>query len=115
LGITGQRALGQVAVADFAAAGGAEAAHFADAVGREVVVQDEALLVRAAGDGVQVLGVIGGAEGDRGQGLGFAAVEEGGAVDAGQESDLGGQGADFVEAAAADAALVALSTLVRTV
>ena len=90
-------------MADLAAAGGAQAADLTRAVGREVVVEDELFLLGAAGHGVEVLGVLAGAEGDGGQVLRLAAVEDGRAVDAGEDADLGGEGADLVLGAAVDA------------
>jgi hypothetical protein len=69
-------ALGQGAVADFATAGTHDAAGFADGEIREVVVEQELLLAGTAGVGVEFLDVLGGAEGDQGEGLGFAAREE---------------------------------------
>ena len=49
---------------------------------------------------VQLLRVAGGAQGDGGQHLGLAAGKEAGAMGAGQDADLGGQGPDLVDAAA---------------
>src|SRR5581483_6746303 len=66
-------ALRKGAVAYFAAPGAADATGFADGIIGEVVVQDEFLLRVTAGVGIELLGVLGGAEGDEGQGLGFAA------------------------------------------
>ena len=109
VGIGGQRehrfdgAFGQRAVADFAAAGAADAAGFADGVVGEVVVEDEFLGGFAAGVGVEFLGVFGGAEGDEGDGLGFAAGEDGRAMRARAECRLRRDGADVVEAAAIQA------------
>ena len=99
-------ALGERAVADFAAAGAADAAGFADGEVREVVVQDEFLLVLAAGVGVEFLRVVAGAEGGEGDGLGFAAGEERRAVGARQDADFAGDRADDVEAAAVEALAV---------
>ena len=72
-----QRALGEGAVPDLAAAGAADHLHLARGVGREVVVQHERL-GRLAGhvDAVDPLLVVGGAEGDRDQGLGLAPGEQ---------------------------------------
>ena len=67
------RAFGERAVADFAAAGTADAAGFADGEIREVVVQDEFLLVLAAGVGIEFLRVVAGAERGERDGLRFAA------------------------------------------
>src|SRR5690606_9707732 len=70
-----QRALGQAAVADFAALGDAEAAGLAGAERREVVVQQEALAV-FAGDRVNDLLVAAGAERGHDQGLRLATGEQ---------------------------------------
>ena len=72
----GQRALGQGAVADFAAAGAAHEADFADAERREVVVQHEALAGLARLQQFDALLVVLGAERDRHQRLRFAAGEQ---------------------------------------
>ena len=87
-------ALGERAVADFAAVRAADAAGFTDGEGREVVVQDEALAGLAAGVGVEVLGFVGGRERGEGEGLGFAAGEEGGAVGAREQADFAAERAD---------------------
>ena len=55
------RAPGKLAVADFAALGAAEAAGLADRVGREVIVEQEMLLVGSL-QGVDPLLVLAGAE-----------------------------------------------------
>ena len=76
-------ALGEGAVADFAALRGAHAAHFARAVRREVVLVHVALgFLRV--DRVETLGLVEQAQGAHGQRLGLAALEQAGAVDAGQ-------------------------------
>ena len=61
-------------MADFAAAGRAHAADFANRVGREVVVQHEVLAVLAL-ERVDDLLVLAGAERDHDQRLGLAAGE----------------------------------------
>ena len=88
-------------MADFAA-GEAHGLHFAHAEGREVVVQHE-LLGDVAVEGVDALLVGGGAERAHGEGLGFAAAEEGGAVGAGQHARLDLDGTHGPGVAAVDA------------
>ena len=73
--------------------------------GREVVVQHELLEVHA-GELLDALLVLGGAERGGHQRLGLAAGEERRAVDARQQPDLAGDLADVALAAAADAALL---------
>ncbi len=85
-------------MADLAAADAGHAADFTDGERREVVVEHEAALLLAF-VGFHALGVVGGAEGGGDEGLGFAAGEEGGAVDAGEDADLDGDGADLIEGA----------------
>jgi len=101
-----ERTLGQGAVPDLAAAGAAEAADLADAVGREVVVQHEGLAGVAAGDGVEILRVLLGAERDGSQGRGLAALENRRAVRPGHDADLRVKFADLIRAAAVDALAV---------
>ena len=91
-------------MADFAAFGRAHAAAFAGGVGREVVVQHEAVGVFAA-QGINDLLVALGAEGGHGQGLGFAAREEGGTVGARQHAGLDVDGAHGAGVAAVDTRL----------
>ena len=109
LGLIGQYgdqgALGKVAVADLAAAGAAGCAGLADRVRREVVVVDIAL-VRGVGQVIHQLGILGGAEGADGQHLRLAAGKHAGAMDAGQQADLGSQRADLIDAAAVNALAV---------
>ena len=50
-------------MADFAAAGSADAAGFADGEVREVIMQQELLFGLAAGVGIKFLGVFAGAQG----------------------------------------------------
>ena len=98
-------ALGERAVADFAAARAAGAAGFADAERREVVVQDEALRGLAAGVAVEILGFVGGRERREGDRLRFAALEERAAVRAREQADFGAELADLIEVAAVAADL----------
>ena len=81
------RALGQGAVADLAAAGPADRPDLADGERGHVVVEHELLAVFVH-DAVDPLLVGAGAEHGRHQGLGLAALEEGRAVRPGQETDL---------------------------
>ena len=74
---------GELAVADFAPAGRAHAAGLADRIGREVVVEQEPLLVGAV-EGIDILLVFAGAERRDDERLGFAAREQRRAVGAGQ-------------------------------
>jgi hypothetical protein len=82
-----QRAAGQHAVADLAAARRAHELDLADAERREVVVEKE-LLGGLALVLLDDLGISLGAEGDRGEPLGLAAGEERGAVGARQQAHL---------------------------
>ena len=84
---------GELAVADLAAAGRTHAAGLADRVGREVVVQQEALLVGAF-QAVDVLLVLAGAERGDDQRLRLAAGEQRRAVGARQEAGFGDDRAD---------------------
>ena len=101
-----QRALGQRAVADFAAAGAAQELHFADGERREVVMQHEALERFVLEEQVEALHVFLGAQGQRGEGLRFAAGEERRAVHARQQADFAGDLANLVEGAAIGTAVV---------
>ena len=87
-------------MADLAAAGGAEAAHFARAVRREVVVEHEPLGERTARHRVKLLRILLRAERDRRERLRLAAREDRRAVDARQDADLRRQRADLVLGAA---------------
>ena len=82
---SGQSALGQTAVADFAALGRTHATGFAGGKGRHVVVQHEAVF-KVAAQGVNTLGIALGAQGGNHQRLGFAAREQGRTVGAGQHA-----------------------------
>ena len=98
-----ERAPGELAVADFAARRGAEAADFADRIGREVIVQHEARVGEALEPVDHLLGVLGAERGgdDR---LGLAAGEQRRAVGARQEADHRLDRADRLGVAAVDAA-----------
>ena len=99
------RTLGKGTVTDLAAVHSTEAAGFADAEGREIVMEHEALGVRATAIGIDHLGLIGGSESRDAEGLGFATGEDRAAVGAGQQADLAGEGANFVESTAIAALL----------
>ena len=90
-------------MADFAARRGAEAADFADRIGREVIVQHEARVGEALEPVDHLLGVLGAERGgdDR---LGLAAGEQRRAVGARQEADHRLDRADGLGVAAVDAA-----------
>ena len=96
------RAPGQLAVADFAPLGAADASGFADRVGREVVVQQELLLVGSR-QRVDVLLVLAGAERGHHHRLGLAAGEQRRTVGARQYADFGDDLAHGLEVAAVDA------------
>ena len=93
-------------MANFAPARAADAAGLADGEVGEAVVEDEFFFAGAAGVGVEFLGVLAGSQGAEGEGLGFAALEEGGAMGARQESDLAIDGTDLVKAASVEALVV---------
>ncbi len=99
------RAPGELAVADFAAAGRAHAAGLTDRVGREVVVQQEALLAGAF-QAVDILLVLAGAERGNHEGLRLAAGEQRRAVRARQHVHFRHDRAHGLEVAAVDALLV---------
>ena len=90
------RPLGQAAVADFAPSRAADRPHLADRVGREVIVQHEAV-GDFAEQTVDPLLVARRAERDRSQRLRFAAGEEGRAVHARQHADLAGDLAELID------------------
>ena len=90
-----------MAVTDFAA-GHAHGLHFAHGEGREVVVQHEALGFVAV-QGIDLLLVGRAAEGGDGNGLGFAAGEDGGAVGAGQHRRFDFDGTHGLGVAVVDA------------
>ena len=93
---------GELAVADFAAAGRTHAAGLADGIGREVVVEQEALLVGAL-ERVDVLLVLAGAERGDDQRLRLAAREQRRAMGARQHADFGDDRAHGLHVAAVDA------------
>ena len=97
-----QRALGERAVADLAAAGAAQERHLADRERREVVVEHEPL-VDLAVHHLDLLLVLGGAERGGDERLRLAAREHGRAVRARQHADLDPDRADLVELAAVEA------------
>ena len=97
-----QRAPCQLAVADLAAAGRTHAARFADGVGREVIMQHEALAI-FAGQRIDHLLVLAGAERGHDQRLGLAAGKQGRAVGARQGADFADDRADRLGVATVDA------------
>ncbi len=97
-----EAAFGQGAVSDFAAAGAADGPNFAHAVAGEVVMEHEFLAV-FVDQSIDQLLVAAGAEGDGAHGLGFAAGEDGRAVNARQNADFAGDRADAVVIAAVGA------------
>src|SRR5271155_5394385 len=96
---------GELAVADFAPAGRAHAAGFADRIWGEVIVEQEPLLVGAV-EGIDILLVLAGAQRRDHERLGFAAGEQSRAVGAGQHADLGLDRAHGGQIAAVDASLI---------
>ena len=99
------RAPGELAMADLASSGRTHAARLADRIGREVIVQQEALLVGAF-QGVDELLVFAGAERRDHQRLGLAAGEQRRAVGARQHADLAENRADRGQVAPVDAPAV---------
>jgi hypothetical protein len=91
------RALGERAVADLAAVDATHAAGFTDGEGREVVVQDEALLVFATGVVVECCFSSAGASVVMAERLGFATGEDGGAVNARQGADFAVERAEVAD------------------
>ena len=71
-------------MADFATARTAQEFYFADAKGREIVVEHEAVELVLREEQVEALHVFLGAESEGSKGLRFAPREERGAVDAGE-------------------------------
>ena len=102
----GERALGQRAVADLASARTAEELHFTDRERREVVVQHEPL-VELAAHVLDLLLVVGRAEGAGHERLRFAAGEHDGAVRPREHAGFGPDRPDLVELAAVEADLSA--------
>ena len=99
-----QRAFGQRAVSDLAAARAAQERHFADAEWREIVVQHEPL-VGFAFQHIHALDIFGGAERRRNQGLRLAAGEQRRAMRARQQTHFATDRADGVIGAAVRAAV----------
>ena len=97
-----QGAVGELAMADLTASRAAHAAGFTHRVGREVVVQHEVFATLAL-ERVDHLFVLAGAEGGDAERLGLAAGEQGGAVGARQDADLGHDRADGLSIATVDA------------
>src|SRR3972149_1399752 len=91
------------AVADLPATRTAQEFHFAHGKRRKVIVQHEALEGIVLEQQIQALPVLFGAQGQRGQGLGFPAGKEGRAVYARQQADFAGDLANLVEGAAVGA------------
>src|SRR5262249_25173614 len=75
-------AFGKSAVSDLAATGSAHRLNLAEAEGREVVVQHEALEDVLREQKIEALDIFLGAKGERGQRLRFAAGKERGTVNA---------------------------------
>ena len=97
--------LGEGAMADFAALRGADTAGFAGRIRRHLVVVHVPLGLRAA-QRVDLLFHLEHAERGDTQDLGFAALEEGGAVHARHDVHFGGQGTDVAQSAAVDAVVL---------
>ena len=96
---------GELAVADFAPARRAHAAGLADRIGREVVVEQEPLLISAV-ERIDILLVLAGAERRDNHRLRLAAGEERRAVGARQHPDLSQDRAHSRQVAPVDAALM---------
>ena len=92
-------------MADLAPAGRAHAAGLADRIGREVIVEQEPLLVGAV-ERIDILLVLAGAQRRDYERLGFAAGEQSRAVGAGQHTDLRLDRAHGRQIAPVDAALM---------
>ena len=100
-----ERAPGQLAVADFAAARSAEATHFTDRVGREVVVQHERRVSQAFKAVDHLFRVLGAQRGGADR-LRFTAREQRRTVRARQEAGHRLDRADLIQLAAIDALAV---------
>ncbi len=87
-------------MADFPAVDATHAATFTDRERREIVVEDEALLVFATGVIVEMLLLVRWGEGGDGEGLSFSTGENGGAVDAWQGADFAVKRAEIADGAA---------------
>ena len=96
---------GELAVADFAPAGRAHAAGLADRIGREIIVEQEPLLVGPV-QRIDILLVLAGAQRRDHQRLGFAAGEQAEPWVRGQHPDLRQDRAHGGQIAPVDAALV---------
>ena len=92
-------------MADFAALRGADATGLAGRIRRHLVVVHIALGGRAR-QGVDLLLHLEHVERGDAQNLGFAALEQGGAMHAGHHVDLGGERADVTQATAVDAVVL---------
>src|SRR5229473_7500737 len=99
-----ERAFGESAVTNLAAARAAQEFHFANAERREIVVQHEALELVLLEEQVEALHVFLGAESESSERLSFAAREESGTVDAREQADFAGDLANLIEGAAIGAA-----------
>src|SRR4029079_16244074 len=100
-----ERAPGELAVADLTPSGSAEASDFADRVGREVIVEHEALVGEALQPVDHLLRLLGAERGGADR-LGLATRAQRRAVRAGQAADDRLDRADGPGVAAADAAAV---------
>ncbi len=87
-------------MADLASTGAAQHARLAHAVGREVVVEHEVLLLQRQLQAFQLLALARRSQGGRGQYLRLPSGENGRAVGARQEGDLGGNRTNVFDAAA---------------
>src|SRR5690242_523216 len=92
--------MGKSAMADFAASGATQEFNFTDAEWRKIVVQHETIELILLEEKVEALHVFLGAEGERGECLRFAAGEERGTVNAGQQPHFARNFANLVEGAA---------------
>ena len=97
--------LGEGAVADLAALRGADAAGLTGGVRRHLIVVHVALGLRA-GQRVDLLLHLEHVQGGDAQDLGFATLEQCGAVHARHDVHFGGQGADVTQATAVDAVVL---------
>ncbi len=101
-----QRAPGELAVADIAAARRAKAANLAHRIGWEVIVQHEMLIAEPCQPIDHLLGILGAQRRGR-DGLRLAAGEQRRTMRAGQEMDLGFDRADLRRGAPVDASAIA--------
>src|SRR5436305_874238 len=86
-------------MADFATAGAADAASFADGEIRKVVVEDKLFLACATGIGIKFLGVLARSQRAKRKRLSFAALKNRGAVRSRKQPDLRMNRTDVIEAA----------------